>query len=107
MAFQAKYDEMVALIRNKHPSAHIFCAVAPSLTDAYPPGYNAYTNVKTAATNVVGKYNGMGDTKVYYFEFMRSNNGDITGCNGHPNATKHRSMADEVVAQIKAKTLWP
>jgi hypothetical protein len=98
---------MVSLIRTKHPAAHIFCAVAPSLQDNYPAGYNAYTNVKTAASNVVAKYNGLGDTKVYYFDFKRSADSDLTGCEYHPNATKHRSMADEVVAQIKAKTLWP
>jgi lysophospholipase L1-like esterase len=106
-SFQAKYDEMVALIRTKHPYAHIFCAVAPSLSDGYPVGYNAYTNVKTAASNVVLKYTGLGDAKIYYFEFTRSTNADVTGCDGHPNVTKHRAMADEAIVQIKAKTLWP
>lgn len=106
-AFQAKYDEMVTLIRTKHPAAHIFCAVAPSLDDGYPPGYNAYTNVKTAAANVVAAKNGAGDTKVYYFEFTRSQQGDLTACDGHPNVAKHRAMADEAIAIIKQKTMWP
>lgn len=105
-SFQAKYDEMVTLIRTKHPNAHIFCAVAPSLTDTYPPGYNAYTNVKTAAANVVSAKNGAGDAKVYYFEFTRSQGGDLTGCDGHPNVAKHRAMADEAIVVIKQKTMW-
>ena len=106
-SFQAKYDEMVTLIRTKHPNAHVFCAVAPSLNDTYPPGYNAYTNVKTAAANVVAAKNGAGDAKVYYFEFTRSQQGDLTGCDGHPNVAKHRAMADEATAIIKQKTMWP
>ncbi|QUS47094.1 hypothetical protein [Salmonella enterica] len=101
-SFQAKYDEMVVLIRNKHPTAHVFCAVAPSLQDNYPVGYNAYTSVKTAASNVVTKYTGLGDTKLYFFEFTRSTNADVTACDGHPNATKHHAMADEAIAQIRA-----
>ncbi len=106
-AFEAKYAEMVTLIRTKHPAAHIFCAIAPSLNDSYPPGYNAFTNVKTAASNVVAAKNGAGDTKVYYFEFTRSQQGDLTGCDGHPNVAKHRAMADEAILFIKQKTLWP
>jgi lysophospholipase L1-like esterase len=106
-SFQAKYDEMVTLVRTKHPSAHIFCAVAPSLNDGYPAGYNAFTNVKTAASNVVTAKNGAGDAKVHYFEFTRSQGNDLTGCDGHPNVTKHRAMADEAIAFIKLKMMWP
>jgi lysophospholipase L1-like esterase len=105
-AFQQKYDEMVALVRSKHPNAYVFCAVAPSLKDDYPVGFNAYTNVKTAAQNVVSKYNGKGDSKIYYFEFTRSTDADLTACDGHPNPAKHRAMADEAIAAIKAKTKW-
>lgn len=105
--FQTKYDEMVTLIRTKHPAAHIFCAVAPSLQDGYPAGYNAYTNVKTAMNNVVSAHAAAGDTKIYAFEFTRSQNADLTACEFHPNAAKHRAMADEAIVAIKAKTGWP
>jgi len=104
--FQTKYTELVTLVRTKHPAAHIFCAVAPSLTDTYPAGFNAYTSVKTALANVVAAKNGAGDAKVYSFEFTRSVNADLTACEGHPNAAKHTAMAAEAVTFIKTKTGW-
>jgi lysophospholipase L1-like esterase len=107
--FQTKYNELVGTIRTQHPNAHIFCSVAPSLSDAFPAGYNAYTNVKTAMQAVVNARVAAADTKVYFFEFTRSNfaaGGDTTACGGHVNATKHRAMADEAKILIKAKTGW-
>ena len=35
-----------------------------------------------------------------------STNADLTGCNYHPNTTKHRAMADEAITFIKSKTGW-
>jgi hypothetical protein len=105
-AFQAKYDEMVTLVRAKHPNAQIVCAVAASLSNDYPVGYNAYTNVKTAATNVVAAKVAGGDAKISFFEFTRATDADLTGCEYHPNAAKHRAMADEAIPVIKAKTGW-
>jgi lysophospholipase L1-like esterase len=104
--FKAKYDEVVGMVRTNHPNAHIFCAVAPSLNDDYPVGYNAYTNIKTTLAQVVSARNGAGDTKIYTFEFTRSNGADLTGCLYHPNRAKHRAMADEAIAFIKSKTGW-
>jgi len=106
-AFEAKYDELVTIIRTRRPDAHIICAVAPSLTDEYPAGYDAYTSVKTATTNVVAAHAGAGDDKIYAFEFTRSVPAvDLTACDGHPNAAKHRKMADEAIVFIKGKTGW-
>ncbi|HSO40027.1 MAG TPA: SGNH/GDSL hydrolase family protein [Labilithrix sp.] len=102
--FQAKYDELVTTVRTQHPSAHIFCAVAPSLSDLFPAGFNAYTSVKTGAQNVIAAH--AADTKLYFFEFTRNVNGDNTACDLHVNAAKHRAMADEAILAIKAKTGW-
>lgn len=105
--FETKYDELVTMVRTQRPNAHIVCSVAPSLTNAYPlNGYNAYTNVKNAASNVVAAKLAAGDTKIHFFEFTRSTNADLTGCQYHPNVTKHRAMADEAVTFIKSKTGW-
>ena len=103
--FKAKYDELVSTIRAQHANAHIFCSVAPSLKDTFPAGYNAYTNVKTAAQSVVNARAGA-DPKIYFFEFTRSGNGETTACDGHVNIAKHRAMADEALVLIKLKTGW-
>ena len=93
-------------MRSKHPNAHFICAVAPSLGDGYPVGYDAYTNVKTAVNDVVSAHAAAGDTKIYAFEFTRSQGADVTGCQSHPNAMKHRAMANEAIVLIKSKTGW-
>lgn len=106
-AFQSKYVDLLGTVRAHYPAAHVFCAIAPSLNDQYPPGYNAYTHVKTAVQNAVSAKASSGDTRIYFFEFTRSTPSDNTACDGHTNANKHRAMATEAVAFIKAKTLWP
>jgi lysophospholipase L1-like esterase len=104
--FKAAYDALVTQVRTAHPSAIIICSVTPDLNDSSPAGYNAYTSVATALTQVVTARNAGGDAKVHYFEFTRSVAADVTGCNYHPNAAKNASMAQEATAFIKSKTGW-
>ncbi len=111
--FKAKYHELVALVRQKHPQAQIVCSVATSLNDDYPAGYDAYTNMKTVLTEVVNERKAAptNDTKVHYFELPRANAmapyADLNGCEGHPTAAWHQTLADAVVAKIKDVTGWP
>lgn len=108
--FEAKYHELVALVRQKHPQAQIICSVATSLGDDYPAGYAAYTNMKTILTAVVSERNAapINDPKVHYFELPRANGAtNLTGCEYLSNAAYHQTMADAAVAKIKAVTGWP
>ncbi|MBS2012578.1 MAG: hypothetical protein JST00_06820 [Deltaproteobacteria bacterium] len=101
------YVALVALVRSKYPAAHIFLATAPNLNDDYPVGYAARTNVRNASAAAVAARAAAGDTKVYAYDFTRSDYpGDQTGCGFHVNLAKSRSMADEAKAQIRAKTGW-
>ncbi len=104
--FQAKYAQLVALVRSKRPTAHLVCAVGASLSNDYPVGYNAYANVKTAIQNVVAARAAGGDTKIYAYEFARAVTADKTACAYHFNAAKHASLASETVAFLKSKTGW-
>ncbi len=105
--FVAKYDALVGAVRAKHPAAHVVCAVATSLNDDYPVGYNAYTNVKNALAQIVAARAAAGDAKIYTFEFTRADVAtDLTGCEYHPNPMKHRAMANEAIAFIRTKTGW-
>lgn len=102
-----KFIALVSIVRSKYPAAHVFVATAPNLNDDYPVGYSARTNVQNAAAAVVAARAAAGDTKVYPFDFTRSNYpDDQTGCGFHVNLAKSRSMADEAKAAIRAKTGW-
>ena len=103
-SFQTAYRSLVVQVRAAHPNAHIFLGITSSLNDDYPHGYNAYTNVKTALSNVIAQ---LADPKIYLHDFARANSTvNLTGCGYHPNAAWARTMADEVVAAIKDKTKW-
>jgi lysophospholipase L1-like esterase len=108
-AFTAKYGELVALIRQKNPSAHIMCVVEPDLNDGYPAGWDAYTHVSNALKAVVAQTN---DPKVHYYELPRADgsgdNGepDLTGCDEHPNVAYDQRAATDAIAKIKAIMSW-
>ncbi len=107
-AFQTKYAELVALVRAAQPQAQLVLAVAPSLSDDYPPGYNALTNMTTALTNVRNARIAAGDANVHLHVFTRTTYpDDVTGCEYHPNAAFHAKLGVEVAAKIKAITGWP
>jgi lysophospholipase L1-like esterase len=105
--FTNKYIALAARVRAKYPGAHVFCAIAPSMNDDFPAGWNALTNMRTAIAGVVAARKNAGDAKIYAYEFNRAvYPGDLTGCGFHANLGLHRKMADEAIAQIKAKTKW-
>jgi lysophospholipase L1-like esterase len=112
--FRTKYAELVALVRQKNPTAHIVCAVEGNLSDDYPPGWNAYTNVTTALHGVVADLNGAptNDAKVHYYEFPRTDTSGVndapdgTACDGHPNAAWHQRAAADAVAKLKPVLGW-
>ncbi len=110
--FKTKYTELVNLVRSKYPQAHIIGSIAASLSDFYPAGNNAYTNLKNALADVVKAKNDGGDAKVYGHELPRADssgaNGapDLTGCAYHSNAAFHQKLATDVATKIKAVTGW-
>lgn len=111
--FTNKYIALAALVRSKYANAHVFCSIAPSLNDDYPRvsaavSWNALSNMRTALSDVVTARANLGDTKFYAYEFTRADQPtELTGCAYHPSLALHRKMADEVIVQIKAKTMWP
>lgn len=107
-AFQTKYGELVAVVRAAHPAAQIVLAVSASLSDDYPPAYNAFTNMQSVVNAVRNARVAAGDANVHVHVFTRSSYPtDVTGCEFHPNAALHAKLALEVSAKIKAVTGWP
>jgi lysophospholipase L1-like esterase len=113
-AFKAKYHELVTLIRSKNPNAQILCTVAAAFNDDYPPLYKTYTNVTKTLKAIVDERHKapFNDPKVHYHEFPRAqsdqpNGGpDLSGCDGHSNASHHAKLAVDLTAKIKSITGW-
>lgn len=105
-AFKAKYHELVALIREKNPNAHIIATIEGRLDDSEPPGWNTLSNLRTSLGQVVSERNAAGDAKVSFFELPRVQDGELNGCNTHTTAAFHARVAPAVTAEIRAKLGW-
>lgn len=112
--FKAKYHDLVTLVRSKNANAQILCTVPASLTDDYPVGFDAYTNVTTILKAVVEERHGApyDDSKVHYYELPRADssgaNGapDLTACEFHSNAAFHQTIATAGAARVKTIMGW-
>lgn len=104
--FAAAYQRLVERLRRQYPEAHLFLALAPSLTDAYPAGYAAYSSNRETLLGVVEARAAAGDMRVRYFEFSRAARHELTGCFFHAGLALHRRMADEALAAIREVTGW-
>ncbi len=102
-AFENKLLALTSLVRGKYLSAEIVLAVSPNLNDTYPAGYNAYTNVSLAIQNILSS---LQDGKIHSFEFTRATEADMTGCDAHPNASKHIAMANEAGTFVSSLMGW-
>lgn len=104
--FEARYDELVALVRAKNPNAHIVASIEGRMTDAEPVGYDALTNMRTILNAVVSKRNAAGDQRISFFELPRTQDGERNGCDQHTTAAFHARVATAVASEIAARLGW-
>jgi hypothetical protein len=103
--FRQSYKEFVQFVRTKRPTAEIFLAVPPMVTDKFPLD-NARSDFRSVLGAVAADLNASGDAKVYSMELVEMGVRYGLGCDYHPNLEVHRIMADQVVGAIHAKTCW-
>lgn len=104
--FAAGYEAFVTTLRQRHPAAHLFLTVSPTISDTEPTGRSTRTNVVRGVQEVAARRHAAGDAKVHAFEPGAATPSERTGCEGHGNPQLHLRMAQEIGAQIKAKTGW-
>lgn len=86
-AFEDRYREFIAHIREKNPQAHIICSLGAMGQELCPQIENA---VKT-----------LGDEGITSMRFDVQLEEDGIGSEMHPNSVTHRKMADKLIAEIK------
>ncbi len=102
-AFQAAYVAFLARVRAAYPSAAIFCALPPSLTDYWPPGKKARTTGAEWIHAVVVLRN---DPRTFYFEHAAVTDAEGHGCDWHPSPNTHARMAEELRAELAKRLGW-
>ncbi len=104
-AFQSGYRKFVDFVRSKRPTAHIFLALSPMVSETFPLE-RARSSFRDSLRSIVAQVNGAGDDKVYFIELVEMGTRYGLGCDYHPNLEVHRIMADQVASAIASKTCW-
>ena len=105
-SFTAAYRALLDVIRAKNPEAKIVLVVQAFVNDDYPAGYNARTSIRNALQTLVNEHKAKGDANVLLAELPQATDGDLTGCDSHPNPALHAKLAPIVAAKIAEITGW-
>jgi len=88
------YVALLKTIRGHYPKVALFCFC--------PEGW---PNFSTHVVEVAKAMNDAGDARVYAVTYPNTLPDDL-GCDGHPNATAQRKIADALVPVLKEKMGW-
>ncbi len=96
--FELSFLEFVEDLREFYPKAAIILAVGPMLSDSYPSGYNALTNVKEALKAVIAARAEEGDENLHFLD-LKSQSSPY-GEDWHPTVATQTDMAEALVDLI-------
>lgn len=101
-AFTGSYRNFLAKLREKYPTAYIYCTSSLFFNGEKLDACRDYIRDTVVAARVKA-----GDRKIAYFEFSE-NNPQLNGWGGgyHPSVKQHQVMARELTAQIKKDLHW-
>lgn len=98
----AAYHAFLAVVRERSPKAHVFCAVGPMLTDAWSETGDALREARRYVQRVVREERAAAHPRVAYVEFPVQTPAEGYGADFHPNLKVHARMAQVLVAAIRA-----
>ncbi|MBX3225822.1 MAG: hypothetical protein KIT84_30405 [Labilithrix sp.] len=101
--FAAAYRELVDLARARSPDAQIVLAVPAGVSDAYPEGFAARTNVRAVVSSIARE---RGDAKLHVAELPEATEADRTGCDEHTGAAFQAKLASIAAAKIAEIAGW-
>lgn len=103
--FMANYIRLLKQVRKNYPSAWIFLATGPMLSDYYPTTFKALTTMRETLNKIIAK---AGDDRVKFFEFPLNitSDSDTTGCEWHPDVDQDSTMALHLEVAIQQYLGW-
>ncbi|MBN1653087.1 MAG: hypothetical protein JXA30_04855 [Deltaproteobacteria bacterium] len=93
--FEMSYLEFAETLRSYYSEATFVLAVGPMLSDSYPPGYQALSNVTDSLEAVIAARKAVGDDGFYLLEIPEQL--APYGEDWHPTVTTHEAMAERLV----------
>jgi lysophospholipase L1-like esterase len=103
--FARAYASFLRQVRAHYANAHLICALSPMLFDL-PPDHMGRTTAASVLRKAVSDRLAAGDKRISYFEFDPPRPSEGFGCDFHPSAATHRTMATALVEEIRARTGW-
>ena len=90
--FEQAYGNFVSKIREKNPSAYIFCALGMMGDELFP-------SIEKAVA-------GIGDSRIFTVRFDVQREEDGYGSEDHPTAVTHKKAAERLIQRISEITGW-
>jgi lysophospholipase L1-like esterase len=104
VSFVARYTSFLATLRGYYPGAALVAALGPMLSDYYPPGANAWTNVQADVKAAVAARLAAGDRNIHLITFSPQQG--PWGEDWHPTTATHAQMAWQLSQDLKLILGW-
>jgi len=98
--FRTAYTGLVQTVRSKYLAALIICTNGPLLSGT------DLTTILGHIKAVVDARKAAGDTNIEAFDQIATQTSDKAACQYHPNPAENQLMANQLVAEIKARLGW-
>jgi lysophospholipase L1-like esterase len=102
--YVATYVQFLQTLRGYYPKATFILALGPMLSDFYPRGYMAWTNIRADLKSVVAARNAAGDVDVH--ALIIPTQSPPYGEDYHPTAVEQGKMSSLLVALVKQLKGW-
>ena len=100
------YEAFAIKVRGVYPAAHIMYVVNAGATDDYPVGQMMRTKLKAMAATVISRRKAAGDLNVSNYTMTEYTNGQLSGCDYHPNVALQAQMGAELISFLQAELGW-
>ncbi len=102
--FRDAYAAFLKSLRARNPKAPLIIALGPMLSDSYPEGEQAWSNIQADAAAIQRQRRADGDENVHVLTIDPQS--APFGEDWHPSAAEHRVMARKVTDLIKSLLHW-
>jgi lysophospholipase L1-like esterase len=100
VAFVDAYHALLRRVRSVYAAAHVLCAVGPVLEG------EALQTARACVAEAVQRARAEGMSRLQLIEHPVQAPENGYGCDGHPSATTHRLMAEQLTAVVRAVLGW-
>lgn len=111
-AFAAGYEQFLAQVRGKNPTAHLFAIVPGTVNDDYPQTdingqpFMARTKMTGGIAAAIAARTAAGDTKLHTFAIGQTSDAELGACAYHPTFAAYQRMTAELAPFMKTTLGW-